>query len=372
MSRRFTGASALAILAGLSTVSFGLAKPPDLPANPVIIVQPIQYLPCEFETPAGPVYVDRHSVKDGDLPAGRSVLENLNRLLEAGDVLRQAKKHVKDGNLGAALECIDTVRTLVPGSNLDAECDELVAALGKKFVKKAVRSFALGVNSESGLTGSVVLNERNFDVCCACPYVGLFSRVAHCWLSQARHHVAKLNVKDGKSVMVEGLLKAAHLALDEGRTAKAAELVRQAHAISPEAVEADPLVFKLHLLDEGRPAKGGEETSEPMKALPVHPRQAIKAKQADVDPDAVERVEPTSMVTLTIGLMEKAEKVGTFFLAMQFQLEQPGKDHNGVLMFGLTAAGRPTLMLHTRCPVTGVKWHVCVGGAMPVVWKTTD
>jgi hypothetical protein len=47
---------------------------------------------------------------------------------------------------------------------------------------------------------------------------------------------------------VDGLMKACHLALAEGRFEKAADLAREAHALDAERVEADPVVYKLHLL----------------------------------------------------------------------------------------------------------------------------
>jgi hypothetical protein len=49
-------------------------------------------------------------------------------------------------------------------------------------------------------------------------------------------------------VQARGLMKACYLALAEGRHQKAADLARQAHALAPELVEADPIVYKLHLL----------------------------------------------------------------------------------------------------------------------------
>jgi hypothetical protein len=54
----------------------------------------------------------------------------------------------------------------------------------------------------------------------------------------------------GKEEMVRGLMKACYLAFEEGRHDKALDLARQAHAIDPARVEADPLVYKLHLLAE--------------------------------------------------------------------------------------------------------------------------
>jgi hypothetical protein len=341
MSRRFTG-FALAILAGLSSGAFGLAKPPDLPENLLIIVQPIQNLPCEFEQQAKPCYVDRQAVKECAPQTGRTVLDNLHLLLEASKELGKARKHAEAGNVGAALECVDNVRKMVPGSHVEQQCDEVIRTITTKL-------------NLDGVLGA----EECEAACCFCPCIGLFTRAVHCWASQARHFVEKLDVKDGKSVTVEGLLKAAHLAMAEGRTAKAAELVRQAHALSPERVEADPLVYKMHLLEECPKAKGGEEASEPARPLPIHPRQHRKTKPTnpEMDTNAIERVEDKVPIVLQLGIC-------------QFRLYSPPKGTNGCLMLGLTVTGQPTLMVHTRCPATGAVWHVYLGGNVPVVWKT--
>lgn len=103
------------------------------------------------------------------------------------------------------------------------------------------------------------------------------------WFTKAYEFASKFDFKTtikAKSIVADGLLKAAHLEMVEGRSSKAAELVRQAHAISPERVEADPLVYKMHLLDEQPVLRGGEEASEPARPLPIHPRQHIKPKKS--------------------------------------------------------------------------------------------
>jgi hypothetical protein len=339
MSRRFTG-FALAILAGLSSVSFGVAKPPDLPEDLIIIVQPIQNLPCEFEQP----------VKPCAPLAGRTVLDNLKLLLEANKELKKAYQHADAGNIAAALECVDNVRKLVPGSRVAQQCDHVIRLITKKLTLDA------GLGAQECEAG-------------CCPCFGQFTRAVHCYASQVRHFIEKLDLKaakDGKKVMVEGLLKAAHLAMAEGRTAKAAELVRQAHALSPERVESDPLVYKMHLLEECPRAKGGEEASEP---LPIHPRQHRKPKPAnpEMDTDAIERVEGK-----VSKLLEYGAQALDYLGVCQFRLHSPPAGTNGCLMLGLTATGQPTIMVHTRCHATGAVWHVYVGGKVPVVWKTAN
>jgi hypothetical protein len=53
-----------------------------------------------------------------------------------------------------------------------------------------------------------------------------------------------------REALVTGLMKACYLAFGEGRYDKAVELARQAHAVDPARVEADPLLYKMHLLGE--------------------------------------------------------------------------------------------------------------------------
>jgi hypothetical protein len=53
---------------------------------------------------------------------------------------------------------------------------------------------------------------------------------------------------------VRGLMKACYLAMEQGRHAKAVELVRQAQAMDPQAVAADPVVYKLHLTSTTQPS----------------------------------------------------------------------------------------------------------------------
>jgi hypothetical protein len=52
-----------------------------------------------------------------------------------------------------------------------------------------------------------------------------------------------------KKLMAEGLLKACRLAVVDGCYDRAADLARQAYAVDPARVEADPMVIKLDLLN---------------------------------------------------------------------------------------------------------------------------
>lgn len=80
--------------------------------------------------------------------------------------------------------------------------------------------------------------------------------VSACPKCEALHGKAKARI-DGKAEMVNGLMKACRLAIGGGRFEKAAELARQAHAVDPAQVEGDPMVIKLDLLNQYRPAPKG-------------------------------------------------------------------------------------------------------------------
>jgi hypothetical protein len=77
---------------------------------------------------------------------------------------------------------------------------------------------------------------------------------------------------------VTGLMKACHLAMSAGRTGRAAALAREAYALDPERVTADPLVYKMHLLtlkqDQPRsdsPARKSHPSKRSASVAPVCP-----------------------------------------------------------------------------------------------------
>ncbi|HEY7426900.1 MAG TPA: hypothetical protein VH682_21875 [Gemmataceae bacterium] len=69
----------------------------------------------------------------------------------------------------------------------------------------------------------------------------------------------------GVAEEVGGLMKACRLLMNEGLHEQAAELARQAYALDPERVMADPLIYKMHLLADTpvKPSSGSSEDCEP-------------------------------------------------------------------------------------------------------------
>jgi hypothetical protein len=111
--------------------------------------------------------------------------------------------------------------------------------------------------------GNVVTITRDGDSQCqvnsevqesSCPKMCGSSVCPKCELLHAQHA--------GKCEMVNGLMKACYLAFGEGRYEKAVDLARQAHAVDPARVEADPLVYKMHLLGQCCPKKDCKTTTD--------------------------------------------------------------------------------------------------------------
>ncbi len=260
MTRRFWSVPTLALLA---ITAAAVAKPPDLPQKLKITVDaaPASQALAGFELICPEAAPDRHVRGAFDVAAGRSVLENLDLLMSAGERLEKARKHAKAGEVGEALECVAWIMKAVPGSNVAEACDEVVADVTTCLAR------ATPYRPDAGC-------EEAAEEGCCCPlmaWLGWVNNKGLCWLSRVGHGCPACPSARGKGVMVDGLLKAAHLAMGDGRVEKARELVKQAHALDAERVEADPLVYKMHLLPLGVAAPaGGEERSEP---LPTHPKQ---------------------------------------------------------------------------------------------------
>ena len=81
------------------------------------------------------------------------------------------------------------------------------------------------------------------------------------------------NTEPGIEPMVCGLMKACHLLMSQGMQHQAAELARQAYALDPQRVMADPLIYKMHLLAESLETPVGSERREraaDVSLLPQH------------------------------------------------------------------------------------------------------
>lgn len=338
--------------------------------------------PCEPAKPtsAGCPYKPKKACPEPEVMAGRSVLDNLDRLMKAGERLEAAKALLSEGKIYEGVACLEEVRALCPGSSYEERVNEVMSALfagqyatndfegsaeeeasdqddscttpileqeTAQFAVDRCRKSEVDIYLDTRITLEytnvplqVVLDDlrgcqcvpviidvesmQKIGVLPSTPVtikadgiplrlaIDLVCRPLHlsCKVEGDRVVIMGAERKHGEEqceepapgqaacpkaealheqhcaavkVMVDGLMKACHLALGEGRIEKAAELARQAHALDPERVEADPVAYKLHLLDMPVPQEPKQtplETSCPSS-------ESIQPSLPPVDPGVV-------------------------------------------------------------------------------------
>jgi hypothetical protein len=342
MLRRLPGLCLGALLVATVAVGLGRAKPPDLPDNPPIIVAE-GYAPADPQVPIpygstrpengglytfGPFNPNPHpqvsqalttpilytvhpissffpaqqpvpvvcpcggqSCQPGQPCQLRTVIENLQALEQAAALLAQAKQLVAEGRATEALECLDQVRALVPGSPCARHADEVACEVGRHAAfadafrtafEEAVRDYwgPRGVFPATGLCWMSQLEQlvaaanksaKGSEECCeeaGCPKQceKCESACPRCEKMHAQHvKIKKQMSKAAESkALVDGLMKACYEAIEEQQFGKATDLARAAHALDAKRVDGDPLVYKFGLLAEKPKCNGGqEECSEP-------------------------------------------------------------------------------------------------------------
>ena len=169
-------------------------------------------------------------------------------------------------NVGACyMACIGTYCEKVQAAAKGGCCCENGSACPKCETTKRTLTISVGVNSDGGLTGSIVLNERNSDCGKCCP--------AACACESACPKCEKMHravmKKAGVEEQVNGLLKACYFAVQRGAQRQGCRPGPAGPRPRPRRVEADPLVYKLHMLAE----KGQcEECETPREASPACPK----------------------------------------------------------------------------------------------------
>ena len=258
MIRLLLSAGAGAALVGLLTLpALVSAKPPDLPEDGTFTLKPAQSPPAtSVEAPTIPggksditcpylrqQMIDGRAVQFAELDIGRDVLENLERLKRADNLLDLAKDFASFGFYLEAMECCAYAAELCPGSPCAQRAEVTLLEL-------AVGIVAPSNPSEEAAEGRTV--------------------------------------EPGIDVMVSELMKACHLLMSQGEQRQAAEIARQAYALDPQRVHADPLIYKMHLLAESptRQPSGSTEASEPPEC-PYCPRNGKPIRE--IVPDKKKR-----------------------------------------------------------------------------------
>jgi hypothetical protein len=305
MMRRLSGACLAALVAAVPL----FAKPPDLPENPRIVVAPAPEASPEMPgDPELPVPLD---------DPHRRILELLNnsedlREIEAeweriwGESEPSCPNAPSDGSSCCPVEAM--LRTpasfLFPGVPLSQALETITCRCGLPIVvdQRSLREAGVDLDQipvhlhVEGMTLQMVLDAL---VCPNQLHVEVKGCVVLITAAPDVHPVVSDNAQPkmcGGSVcpkceelhakcagireQVDGLMKACYLAIGEGRFEKAADLAREAHALDPARVEGDPLLYKMHLLQDKHPEKSpsnkfapnnGDARKAPCQDPPLRP-----------------------------------------------------------------------------------------------------
>jgi hypothetical protein len=285
--------------------------------------------------------VDRHACQIADPEVGHDVLENLDRLTRADKLVELANELIHDGRFIEAMGCCLLAAELCPGSPSAARAADMLV-----------------------------------DLCFG-------SRPA----TNGEESAEAENTPPGVEQQINGLMKACRLLMSEGLHEQAAELARQAFALDPERVLADPLIYKMHLLADTPAAhpSGGSEASEP-PSCPYCP--AVGKPIREIVPDKKKGSGPTTFIVPRMpkvdykvvpalkpvlikkeGADEASEEPtpSTLDEWVESLLGGPGKL---VLGFGFTTDGG--LRLYGECSCASSVYHVMYSRGCLAFWKNTD
>ena len=288
--------------------------------------------------------LDRHACQIADPEIGRDVLDNLERLTRADKLVELAKELARAGRIIEAMHCCLAAADLCPGSPSAARAADMLMEL------------CFGSHEPANDTEEAAETS---------------------------------NTPPGVEEQVNGLMKACRLLMNEGQHERAAELARQAYALDPERVMADPLIYKMHLLAD-TPTKhpaGASEASEP-PSCPYCPaggkpiREIVPDKKESATGPTTFLVPPLPKVDYEVvpalervqaekadGAEEASEEQERSSLDQWIEslLGGPGKM---LLGFGFGADGG--LRLCGECSCAGSVYHVQYSRGTLALWKTPD
>ena len=247
---------------------------PDLavPVNP----------PCSNEgnydvkvAPTCPYACDRYVPAIAEVELSNSVLENLEKFIEAETLYQQACELVKSGQDNEALACLKKASDLCPASRYQEMRAELVSKMVCHDIFSGSHEDAdteeqeapplecqpYWFGDEDGPSDPASPAPEQSSVTkehCKAVVLTPTMRVVRIIVLQPEQHQecppaccmpceAPCKVP-GVDEEVTDLMKACHLALSCGRYAKAAQLAREASALDAKRVAADPIVYKMHIL----------------------------------------------------------------------------------------------------------------------------
>jgi hypothetical protein len=298
--------------------------------------------------------MDRHACQMADAEIGRDVLDNLKRLQQAENLLNLARQLAQQGNLQAAKECSICAQEMCPGS----PCAERAIEITKDILVEMI------------LDPAKLMGKAIEETCEPEADAG--------------------NKEPSVKVMVDGLMKACYLLVGQGMHMQAAELARQAYALDPQRVMADPLMYKMHLLSETpvhQPAGATEESEPP--TCPYCPsagkpiRAIVPAKKKKepkpttllipalppIDYEVVPALERTVTESHKVGTEEASEEGVPSCVR---ELVDAISGAHGQAMLGIGASSDGNLHVEGECSLGGKVYHVRYSNGCLAIWNTTD
>jgi hypothetical protein len=336
--------------------------------------------------------IDKHACQIADPEIGRDVLANLECLREADDLLELAKKLACDGFFAEAMVCCDRAAKLCPGSPCAQRAADTLHDLARGIVPSTTDTEESAEPQPDEPTGP----------CSQCDlfWLQLFVSIglSQTWsggmtLPNPNYMRDSADLEPGLEPMVCGLMKACHLLMSQGMQHQAAELARQAYALDPQRVMADPLIYKMHLLAESptpTPADSSEEREPPTcpycpsigkPIREIVPEKKKKSKDGPTTllvpplPPIDYEVVPVLDDMLTESATEEQPSTGAEEAS---EAESPAGWQDLIEMLlgevpfdaGMDADG--SLRLSCECAVGDNVYHVRYGHGALAIWKTTD
>ena len=303
------------------------------------------------------------------------VLDNLERLTEANELLELAEVLANEGDVEEALECCDRAAQLCPGSPTADRAADTKTELALGIVRppsggeESAEAEALEVDGWNSL------------------WLDLFQQMG---LPLKRHgepegrnsteELPQAETETGNREMVLGLMKACHLLMSQGMHHEAAELARQAFALDPEFVQADPLIYKMHLLAASPSADTSEasepptcpycgKAAQPIRGIVAEPERRttqLVPHMPDVDVAVVPALERvlTEKNNPTAGSEEASEgTVDPNLEALRKMVEES---------FDAATNADGSLRLSVDCPLGGSVLHLRYTHGNLAIWKSPD
>jgi hypothetical protein len=355
---------------------------------------------------------DRHACQFADPQIGRDVLENLERLKQADDLIETAKALAADGCLGEAMECCLLAQELCPGSPSadraaavlfglcfgadQPEMDAEEAAEEEPDTSADSRSqgeslwewlaqwmgFPINVYDPDPNERILELLNQSADM------DAIEAEWERIWFTEMPSRLTPERVHGGLSPdsteagieeQVRGLMKACRLLMCEGRHEQAAELARQAFALDPERVMADPLLYKMHLLADTPRSHESSEASEP-PSCPYCPSigkpiQGIVPQKKESDSGPTTLLVPP-MPPVDYEVVPALDRVLTESAGAEEASEEAGPSSLPALIeeimdsVGVDAHGGPRLSGEWSCG--GSVYHLRYNRGCLAIWKTPD